>query len=178
MARRIQGLILAGGESRRYGEDKAFAMWEGKTFLRRVADALEGSCDELWILGRQEVGAPKYHEIVPEARILMDVQAQAGPVAALRQALKHGRADFMIVAPCDAPALTQEHIALLLTTARQSKGPAVAVTDGSVLYDLFCAPRNLIEERVKTAKRLEDLCEDAKQVPLPGAGGLNVNRPV
>ena len=152
-------------------------MWEGKTFLARVGDALQDSCDEIWILGRSDVPAAKYHAEIPEARIRVDVQAQSGPVIAIREALKQGRSDFVVVVPCDAPTLTREHVALLVAATRQAKAPAVAVADGSTLFDLFCSPRTILEERLKTAKRLEDLTMEAKPVQLDSAG-LNVNEPV
>ncbi|HLE46793.1 MAG TPA: NTP transferase domain-containing protein, partial [Candidatus Thermoplasmatota archaeon] len=67
-------MILAGGASRRYGSDKAFALWNGKTFLRCVAEAALASCQDLLILGRSDVPIAKYHEIVPEARVRVDIK--------------------------------------------------------------------------------------------------------
>jgi molybdenum cofactor guanylyltransferase len=175
-AKRVQGLILAGGASRRYGSDKAFAIWNGKTFLANVGEALKDACDEIWVLGRPDVPLARYHKEIPEARVRVDVQVQAGPVVAIREAMRLGRSDFVVVAPCDAPALTREDVAQLVTAARQSKGPAVAVSDDDVLFDLFCIPRVVLEQRLEKAKRLEDLVDDAAQVPL-GPEGLNVNEP-
>lgn len=151
-------------------------MWEGKTFLSRVGEVVNAVCDEVWILGRAGMPVEKYQAEVPGARVRVDVQAQGGPVVALREALKQGRSDFVVVVPCDAPALRQEDLEQLVTAARQSKGPAVAVSGGSTLFDLFCAPRNLLEERLKKARRLEDVLAEAKLVVL-GNDGLNVNEP-
>ena len=151
-------------------------MWEGKTFLARVGEALRDHCDEIWILGRPGVSAEKYHAEVPDARIRVDVKVQAGPLAALREALKLGRSDFVVVAPCDAPALKAVDVEQLITVSRKEKAPSVAVSNGSVLFDLFCSPRTILEERLKVAKRLEDLVVEAKPVPL-GHDGLNVNEP-
>jgi molybdopterin-guanine dinucleotide biosynthesis protein A len=138
---------------------------------------MRDSCDEIWILGRPGVAAEKYHAEIPEARLRVDVKVQAGPLAALREALKQGRSDFVVVAPCDAPALKKEDVELLITTARKEKSASVAVSNGSTLFDLFCSPRTILEERLKTAKRLEDLVKEAKPVPF-AHDGLNVNEPM
>ena len=170
-------MILAGGAARRYGSDKAFAMWEGKTFLRRVAEAALGSCQDLLILGRSDVPIARYHEIVPEARIRVDVKFQSGPVVALKDALEQIRDDWILVLPCDAPAITADDVQNLVDGARSSKGPAVATSGTDRLNDLFCMPRSRLEERLGKARKLDDLLEDAKEVPLPPRPGLNVNDP-
>lgn len=129
------------------------------------------------MLGRQDVPAARYHDIVPEARVKSDIQAQAGPVVALREGLHQGRSDWILVVPCDAPGLTAADLGRVLAAARQSKGPAIAITSEGPLFDLFCAPRTLIEERLRTARRMEDLIEGAVQVDLGSVPGLNVNEP-
>lgn len=145
--------------------------------MRCVADALYEVCDDLLILGRTDVSASRYHAVVPEARVRTDVQAQSGPLVALRGALEEARAPWVIVAPCDAPALSAIDVKRLLTEGRKKKTVAVAASGADVLYDLFCSPRSLMEERLKVAHRLEDLCEDARVVALTASPGLNVNEP-
>ena len=49
---KILGAILAGGQSRRFGSDKAVATWHGKALLDHVADALRPSCAQLIVVGR------------------------------------------------------------------------------------------------------------------------------
>jgi molybdenum cofactor guanylyltransferase len=49
---RILGAILAGGQSRRFGSDKAEALVGGKSLLAHVADALRPQCTELVVAGR------------------------------------------------------------------------------------------------------------------------------
>ena len=170
-------MILAGGASRRYGSDKAFALWNGKTFLRCVAEAALASCQDLLILGRSDVPIAKYHEIVPEARVRVDIKFQSGPVVALRDALYQLRDDWVLVVPCDAPAITAEDVTMVVDGARASKGPAVAKVGADRLNDFFCMPRARLEERMSKAQKLDDLLADAKEVPLPPRPGLNENQP-
>ena len=50
---KILGAILAGGQSRRFGSDKALAIVQGKTLFDHVADALRPSCAQLVAAGRE-----------------------------------------------------------------------------------------------------------------------------
>ncbi len=52
----ILGAILAGGQSRRFGADKAEALFEGKPLLEHVADALAPQVGALVVVGREWTG--------------------------------------------------------------------------------------------------------------------------
>ncbi|WP_225007146.1 molybdenum cofactor guanylyltransferase [Novosphingobium percolationis] len=54
----ILGAILAGGQSRRFGRDKALAELGGQTLLARAVDALAPLCDAVVVVGRSVAPAP------------------------------------------------------------------------------------------------------------------------
>lgn len=54
----ILGCILAGGQSTRFGSDKALAELAGRTLLTHAVDALSGWCDHVVVVGRAEAPAP------------------------------------------------------------------------------------------------------------------------
>jgi len=54
----ILGVVLAGGQSSRFGSDKALAELGGRTLLARAVDALSGSCERVIIAGRETGPAP------------------------------------------------------------------------------------------------------------------------
>lgn len=149
----------------------------GRPYLQCVADAIMDVCDEILILGRSDVPASKYHAIVPNARVLNDVQSQAGPIVAIRNALERVRGDWVLVVPCDAPALAPEDAQRLVSEARRIKGFTVASTPDDILFDLFCGPKPEMEERFRVAKRLQDVLQDAQRVPFTAQEGLNINEP-
>jgi molybdopterin-guanine dinucleotide biosynthesis protein A len=54
----ILGAVLAGGQSSRFGSDKALAEFQGHTLLARAVDALAGWCEHVVVVGRPTAPAP------------------------------------------------------------------------------------------------------------------------
>ena len=49
----ILGVVLAGGQSSRFGSDKALAELGGRTLLARAFDTLSGYCELVVVAGRE-----------------------------------------------------------------------------------------------------------------------------
>ncbi len=54
----ILGAVLAGGQSTRFGSDKALAELGGHTLIARAVDALSGWCEHVVVVGRETAPAP------------------------------------------------------------------------------------------------------------------------
>jgi molybdopterin-guanine dinucleotide biosynthesis protein A len=54
----ILGAVLAGGQSSRFGSDKALALLSGETLLMRAVDMLSGWCEKVVVVGREVAPAP------------------------------------------------------------------------------------------------------------------------
>ena len=54
----ILGVVLAGGQSSRFGSDKALAELGGRTLLARAVDTLSGWCEYVVVAGRETAPAP------------------------------------------------------------------------------------------------------------------------
>jgi len=54
----ILGVVLAGGQARRFGSDKALAELGGQTLLAHAVDTLAGWCDHVVVVGRETAPAP------------------------------------------------------------------------------------------------------------------------
>ena len=54
----ILGCVLAGGQSTRFGSDKALAELHGHTLLARAVDTLSGWCEHVVVVGRATAPAP------------------------------------------------------------------------------------------------------------------------
>ncbi|QDT65117.1 molybdenum cofactor guanylyltransferase [Calycomorphotria hydatis] len=82
MADRYPAYLLAGGQSRRFGSDKALAEWNGKPLLLHVGELLrEVTSDSTVVADRAE----KYVDF--NLRVIVDRMPGLGPLAGLHAAL-------------------------------------------------------------------------------------------
>jgi len=115
--RPVFGLILAGGKSRRMGQDKALLDRNGQSQLAYVVDLLGSCVDEVFVSTRDDQKddgeRARYEKIV-------DHYENIGPVAGILSALnEHPSVDWLIVA-CDLPNIDRPTIETLLA---QRGGP-------------------------------------------------------
>ncbi|MBB4840792.1 molybdopterin-guanine dinucleotide biosynthesis protein A [Sphingomonas kyeonggiensis] len=109
------GAILAGGESRRFGSNKAAAVLEGRALIDWVREALAPQVDALLLCGPEGLADR------PGGRL--------GPLAAINAALHaaHGF-DAVLSVPCDAPRLPAD-----LRVRLQAVGAPCFVEDAPVV---------------------------------------------
>ena len=112
---RLLGAIIAGGQSRRFGSDKAKALFKGQPLAAHVIAALARHVDEVVFAGREWPGFATVAD-VPEPGL--------GPLGGLAGALAHAADtgfDAVLSAPCDLPGIPDELLRNLLT----QQGPAI-----------------------------------------------------
>lgn len=147
----VSGLILAGGQSRRFGEDKACYVVGGRPMARRVYDALAPLVGEVFV----SVRAPGANPGLP-AEEVVDRYSDGGPLAGLHAGLVRSRTPWLFVVACDLPFVTTETLAAVLTAPRESSWPVVPRTpDGQLqplcaLYPAALLP--LVEEHIREGR--------------------------
>lgn len=103
----ILGVVLAGGQSARFGSDKALAELDGHTLLARAVDLLSGWCEYVVVAGRETAPAPTLPDWPRSAM---------GPLAGIAAALHHAADEGYLAVlsiGVDAPDLPDELPALL-----------------------------------------------------------------
>lgn len=107
----VYGLLLAGGESRRMGSDKALLVRDGKSQLEHTAMLLGDVCDRVFVSTRQD------QQDEPERRRfeqIVDRYQDIGPVAGILSAMEeHPQVDWLVVA-CDLPNVDLQTLRFLL----------------------------------------------------------------
>ncbi len=111
----MTGIILAGGQSRRMGRDKAFLPWGTTTFLGGIAEALRGVFDELLLVGN------RLEEPLPGSRLVRDAYSSLGPLAGIQAGLAAASCEQAFVCACDMPYVSASGIAPLLLAARGTR---------------------------------------------------------
>ena len=97
MAKKTVGaLLLAGGNSRRMGQDKALLPYEDGTFLSHMAAVLQDFEEKLLSVGSREY-------LLPGWTAIPDELPNRGPMGGLYSALRRCRSDALLVVPCDLP---------------------------------------------------------------------------
>lgn len=106
----LNGLVLAGGKSKRMGTDKGLIKWHGKEQRYYVADLLAGFCKEVFISCRpdQEIEIDNHYKTLP------DTFLNLGPYGGILSALRADRGKAWLVVACDLPLIDEETIRFLI----------------------------------------------------------------
>jgi len=96
---RVAGYVLAGGESRRFGRDKARAVVDGKPLLLHAADLITEALGRAPVVVARRAGEYEDLGLVTIA----DETAGRGPLGGLARALAHAgdEHDAVLLSPCD-----------------------------------------------------------------------------
>jgi len=130
------GLVLAGGESRRMGKDKALLVRDGRSQLAHIASLLDGVTDRVFVSARREQqGDPERSRF----ETIVDRYDGIGPVAGILSAMdEHPDADWLIVA-CDLPNVDAETLSYLLNNRSHEKPFTAFKSSHDGLPEPLCA---------------------------------------
>jgi len=116
--KKLYGLVLAGGQSRRMGRDKALLERDGQTQLHLGVELLQGVTEKQFVSTRAEqqddAERQRYAQIV-------DRYDDIGPIAGILSALEtHPEVDWLVLA-CDLPNLDRQTLDYLIEHAAVEK---------------------------------------------------------
>lgn len=111
MARTTYGLLLAGGKSRRMGQDKALISRGGQSQLAYAVGVLDKSVDRVFVSTRADQTGDEERARFEQ---IIDKYEDIGPVAGILSALEtYPEVDWLVVA-CDLPNIDTTTIRHLL----------------------------------------------------------------
>jgi molybdopterin-guanine dinucleotide biosynthesis protein A len=96
----MAGIVLAGGENRRMGVDKAFLRVAGIPMIEHVLRALRKSVERIIIVTNSPEAYASY-----EALVTMDACDRRGPLTGIYSGLLHSPDEYNLVVACDMPFL-------------------------------------------------------------------------
>lgn len=111
--RPASGVVLLGGQSRRFGRDKALELLNGTPLALHVIRALQTCCDEVFAVG----GSLPQHEALG-IPMVPDQRPGLGPLGGIVSALEHARHPWCFVSGCDLPGLDTRFVRFLLDLAQ------------------------------------------------------------
>ena len=126
---KISCIILAGGEGKRVdGRDKGLIIYQNKTLIKHVIDAIKPQTDEIIISANRNLEVYKlygYKVVTDEA------DEYRGPLAGIAAGLPHCKNDWVLVVPCDMPFLPS-HLAEKLYKGKGTAKLSIAETEGNL----------------------------------------------
>ncbi|MFC6717709.1 molybdenum cofactor guanylyltransferase [Natrialbaceae archaeon GCM10025810] len=127
----LEGLVVAGGFSTRFGEaDKAVAELAGTPMIRRVVDRLAEVTDRVVVNCRSDQESAIREAVSgcePEVRFAFDPVPDRGPVAGIHTGLELVDREFAAAVACDMPFVDPELLELLHERAREEGADAAVV---------------------------------------------------
>ena len=178
---RILGTILAGGEGRRMGADKALVAVAGQPMIAHVVARLAPQVLDLAISANGDAArfAEFGLEVLPDAERLGPL---AGVLAGLTWAEAHG-ATALVTAPCDGPIFPGDLVPRLCLAAEGS-GAALAASGGDLHPTWALWPvtaRAALADFLASGRpaRLRDFAAElgAGRAEWPAGSFANANRP-
>lgn len=175
----VLGAVLAGGESRRLGRDKAGERVAGERMVDRAVAALRAHCADVVVVSSRVQTPSGDWPRVPDLRV--GCGPLAGIEAALDRASSSGASAAFVLA-CDLPLVDGSVVASVLAARAGARAAAVA-REGDpdfeplcAVYSVDCLPvvTRLLDEGVRAAGALFRAV-DGRRVPGGGRAEVNVN---
>ena len=104
----VTAAIMAGGKSKRMGQDKAWIELDGEPIIRRVANVLALVADEVIVVAND----PRYAAL--GLRVVPDTFPDGGALGGIATGVSAATHDRVLVAACDMPFLSAEVWRVLL----------------------------------------------------------------
>jgi molybdopterin-guanine dinucleotide biosynthesis protein A len=107
-------IILAGGFSKRFGQDKGLVKLAGKPLVLHVLERVGEAVDEVLVVVSSEGQREPYSLLIPkETRIVVDVENVRSPLVGVLTGLSNVHAEYSLLLPCDSPFVVEKVIDLL-----------------------------------------------------------------
>ena len=177
---RVDGYVLTGGLSSRFGSDKALHVVGGQAMALQVAHALGELASRVTL-----VGDPARHGALG-LRVIPDVIPGAGPLGGIVAALADAERQWILIVACDLPNVSAAPLETLLRFASDSDVRAVVPRTPDGRLQPLCAAyakeaQGPLEAALRNGTRkVTDALRDLhwRAVDMEDAGPFtNVNRP-
>jgi len=107
-------VVLAGGFSSRFGQDKGALELNHKPLIKHVVDAVKPLVDETIVVTNSQERADRYSKIVgPNIKFAIDVEQAKGPLVGALTGFEAAQGNYALLLPVDVPFVSRDVIDLL-----------------------------------------------------------------
>ncbi len=108
-------IILAGGLSSRFGQDKCMKELCGKPLIALVLDRVASLGNELIVVvGSETQRSELPHTIQTKTKVVVDKYSDHSPLVGALTGFENAQSDLVLLLPCDAALVSQDIASLLL----------------------------------------------------------------
>jgi molybdopterin-guanine dinucleotide biosynthesis protein A len=101
----MNAIVLAGGNSIRYGSNKALIKIEGKYLIEKVILPLRKVADKIYVVGNERTD----YSFLKKVEVLQDIIPNKGPLGGLYTGLKFSDTEYNLLVATDMPNLTIDY---------------------------------------------------------------------
>lgn len=127
----VAALLLAGGQSRRFGSNKAHAYVDGLPMINHVYNVLDACFPSILI----STATPDIRFAMP-AQHIADPYANTGPLGGIYAGMMHAQQPWLFVSAVDLPRITSAAVHQILNACHPDIDGVIA-TDGNHAQPLF-----------------------------------------
>ncbi|MBW6496881.1 MAG: molybdenum cofactor guanylyltransferase [Bacteroidales bacterium] len=122
--KQISGVVLAGGKSSRFGQDKGLFPFRGKALVEHAIDILKPLCSEILI----STNNPDAYGFTGQ-KTIADIHAGCGPIGGMHSGLFNASGQIVLFLGCDMPFVDSKVFSFLLENIAVNHA-AVAMHNG------------------------------------------------
>jgi len=118
-------VILAGGFSRRFGQDKGLIDLAGKPLILHVADRISKVVNEPLVVVNSSVQKQKFESLLShKANVVVDKHNAQSPLVGALTGFESAKGEYSLLLPCDTPFISTQ-IAQFLLDKCLNKGAVI-----------------------------------------------------
>jgi molybdopterin-guanine dinucleotide biosynthesis protein A len=107
-------IILAGGFSSRFGQDKGLVQFANKPLIKHVLDKVNTIVDEKIVVVSSKVQAENFAKVAgSNVNVLIDAGDVRSPLLGALTGFQEARGEYALLLPCDSPFISGDVLLLL-----------------------------------------------------------------
>ncbi|WP_081755957.1 molybdenum cofactor guanylyltransferase [Paucisalibacillus sp. EB02] len=157
MNRKIVGIILAGGQSRRYGTPKAFALMKGIPFYQYSINVMNPFVESIVLVSNIDI-VNRFEHKAPNLKLIIDNPSYAGlgPLAGIYSGMESVKAEWYLISPIDVPFMEESVFKTLLENIEVGIEAVVPIVRGN-MQPLISVFHRSMKERIKNQLMYHEL---------------------
>jgi molybdopterin-guanine dinucleotide biosynthesis protein A len=115
--KQVIGIILAGGKSRRMGQDKSAMLFKGQSLLQNMLSTLSQTEISEIVINTHSSRCEQKDQALAKYTCIEDIIPDKGPLSGIHSALVNFPDANLLVVPVDIPLMTSNSLNTLISTA-------------------------------------------------------------